>query len=92
MKRCLTRRSCWPRSRSNGCDVAALYQRECSASDAIIRATDLDREPAAWPRFLGPPRTVGELVLHVIGETAVHAGHLDVVREMIDGHRHLVLD
>jgi len=30
-------------------------------------------------------------VLHVIAETATHAGHLDAVRELIDGRRHLVM-
>ncbi len=75
-----------------GTDVAALYARECAASDLIITAADLDAVPAAWPAFLGQAQTVGEIVLHVIGETAAHAGQLDVVRELIDGHQHLVLD
>jgi len=30
-------------------------------------------------------------MLHVIVETACHAGHLDAVRELIDGRRWLVL-
>jgi hypothetical protein len=30
-------------------------------------------------------------MLHVITETAVHAGHLDAVRELIDGRQWLVL-
>ena len=29
--------------------------------------------------------TVRDVVLHVIEETARHAGHLDVARELIDG-------
>jgi hypothetical protein len=28
---------------------------------------------------------VREVILHVITETAVHAGHLDAARELIDG-------
>jgi hypothetical protein len=28
---------------------------------------------------------VREIILHVITETAVHAGHLDAARELIDG-------
>jgi hypothetical protein len=73
-------------------DVAALYDSECAKSDAILDSVDLAGSPQAWPAFLGPARTVGEIVLHVIGETANHAGQLDVVRELIDGHQHLVLD
>jgi Protein of unknown function (DUF664) len=76
----------------DGTDVSALYERECAAGNAIISVADLDGRPAAWPEFLGPARTIGEVVLHVIGETATHAGQLDVVRELIDGHQHLVLD
>jgi hypothetical protein len=30
-------------------------------------------------------------MLHVITETAVHAGHLDAVRELIDGRQWIVL-
>jgi hypothetical protein len=30
-------------------------------------------------------------VLHVLVETATHAGHLDAVRELIDGRKWLVL-
>ena len=30
-------------------------------------------------------------MLHMIIETATHAGHLDAARELIDGHQHLVL-
>ncbi len=75
-----------------GADVMGLYDSECTASDAIISAADLDATPAAWPQSFGPPQTIGEIVLHVISETAAHAGQLDIIREMIDGHQHLVLD
>jgi len=30
---------------------------------------------------------VREIILHVISETACHAGHLDAVREIIDGRQ-----
>jgi hypothetical protein len=75
-----------------GLDVFSLYEVECAESDAIIARADLDATPAAWPEFLGPPWTTGQVVLHVIAETATHAGQLDIVREAIDGHQHLVLD
>jgi hypothetical protein len=32
------------------------------------------------------------IVVHMIVETATHAGHLDAVVELIDGRQHLVLD
>ncbi len=33
---------------------------------------------------------VRDVLLHVITETACHAGHLDAVRELIDGQQWLV--
>ncbi len=36
--------------------------------------------------------TVRHVVLHVITETAVHAGHLDAARELLDGSQWIVLD
>jgi uncharacterized protein DUF664 len=32
-----------------------------------------------------------QISLHVIAETACHAGHLDAVRELIDGRTWMVL-
>jgi UDP-N-acetylglucosamine enolpyruvyl transferase len=35
--------------------------------------------------------TLQKIILHVIAETACSAGHLDAVRELIDGRKWLVL-
>jgi hypothetical protein len=32
-----------------------------------------------------------EIVFHVLAETAVHSGHLAIVRELIDGHQNLIV-
>jgi hypothetical protein len=72
--------------------VLAAYRREIARSDAVIAATALDAEPAWWPDFF--PRFLDDLrstMLHVIGETACHCGHLDAARELIDGTTYLVL-
>jgi hypothetical protein len=38
------------------------------------------------PRWDGaPPATLERVLLHLVQEYARHAGHLDVVRELIDG-------
>lgn len=79
-------------------DVAAdavfnLYRREIELSNAVLAAISLDAEPGCWPIGLfGEWRLecVREIVLHVMVETAGHAGHLDVVRELIDGRQWLV--
>jgi hypothetical protein len=73
--------------------ILALYRREIERSNAIIRATSLDSPPAAWPTDLWPTwrlDNVREILLHVIAETAVHCGHLDAVRELIDGRQWMV--
>lgn len=74
--------------------VLGLYRREIERANAIIEATALDTPPANWPADQwGDWRleNLRETMLHVITETAVHAGHLDAVRELIDGRRWLVL-
>ncbi|GGY94626.1 DinB family protein [Streptomyces nitrosporeus] len=74
-------------------EIFALYRREGELADAFLSGADLDAAPAWWPDFFGDWRygTLREVVLHVITETATHAGHLDAVRELIDGRQRLVI-
>ena len=67
--------------------VFGFYREQCRRSDEVFAATPLSARPRA--RHPGP---LGEeivdlrgVVLHVIEETARHAGHLDVARELLDG-------
>ncbi|MFI7431843.1 DinB family protein [Micromonospora sp. NPDC049836] len=73
--------------------VLDRYRQEIDRANAVIAATPLDAGPAWWPpdRF-GDWRldSVREVLLHMISETACHAGHLDAVRELIDGRTWLV--
>jgi uncharacterized damage-inducible protein DinB len=75
--------------------VVALYREQVERSDAVLAAAALDDPPAWWPEDLfGSFRldTVREVLVHVLTETAVHAGHLDAARELIDGRQWMVLD
>lgn len=75
-------------------EVLGLYRREIGLANAIIAAAPLDAAPAWWPDDLfGSFRLndLREIMLHVITETAAHAGHLDAVRELIDGRTWLTL-
>jgi hypothetical protein len=75
-------------------EVLDRYRREAELADALITVTPADAAPAWWPRDLfGEPHlhTLRDVLLHVITETACHVGHLDAVRELIDGRRRLVL-
>ena len=75
-------------------EVLDRYRAEAELSDAVVAAADADAPLAWWPHHLfGAPHlhTVRDVLLHVITETACHAGHLDAARELLDGRRWLVL-
>jgi Protein of unknown function (DUF664) len=75
-------------------DVLGRYRRETVLADAVITSTPADTALAWWPHHLfGEPHlhTLRDVLLHVITETACHAGHLDAARELLDGRRWLVL-
>ena len=59
----------------------------------IIEATPIDAPPAQpdawWAESEAPDLRF--IMLHAIAETACHAGHLDVVRELTDGRQWLAL-
>ena len=73
--------------------VISLYRDEITRANAIIAATPVDAMPKWWPDFFAdlPARPLRKTLLHVITETATHAGHLDAARELADGGQWLVL-
>ena len=73
--------------------VLRRYRDNIERADAIMADRPLDAKPTWWPDFFGSWRlhSLREILLHVVTETATHAGHLDVARELIDGKLHLVL-
>jgi uncharacterized damage-inducible protein DinB len=68
------------------------YRESIATANRIITETPLDQPAAWWPEYF-PMRHRGlrETILHVLTETATHAGHLDAARELIDGRTWLVL-
>jgi uncharacterized protein DUF664 len=65
-------------------DVTAFYRDQCAQSDAVLDATSLSAAPRGKHGRYEPPN-VRWVVLHMIEETARHAGHLDAARELLDG-------
>jgi uncharacterized damage-inducible protein DinB len=67
--------------------VFAFYRAQCERSDAALAATPLSARPrGTHPSPLGDEITdLRRIALHVIEETARHAGHLDAARELLDG-------
>jgi len=63
-----------------------LYRRSWAFADQNIRELGLDaRADVPWWPEDRTPTTLGYLVVHMLSETAHHAGHADIVRESIDG-------
>ena len=76
----------WATPEESSEELIGLYQRAPAHADRTIDELDLDApgSVAHWP----PDRrdtTLGTLLIRVVGETAQHAGHADIVREAIDG-------
>ncbi|MEU8506680.1 DinB family protein [Streptomyces brevispora] len=75
-------------------EVLDRYRAEAELANAVVTAADAGAPLAWWPHELfGEPHlhTLRDILLHVIAETACHAGHLDAARELIDGRQWLVL-
>jgi uncharacterized damage-inducible protein DinB len=60
-----------------------LYRATWSQVDAIIAAASLDDLCVDAPGF--PPLDLRWVLAHMLEETARHAGHADIIRELIDG-------
>lgn len=65
------------------------YAKVAAVTDALVRAApDLDvaypLPPAPWFEE-GATWSIRRVILHVIAETAQHAGHADILRESLDG-------
>lgn len=68
--------------------LATLQHQRNHVLETLEGLTEHDLHRAVLPSGW---RDVRGTLLHVITETAAHAGHLDVVRELFDGRLHLVL-
>jgi hypothetical protein len=66
--------------------LIGLYQRACAHADEVIAELDLEAAGAVahWPEHRRKT-TLGFLLIRMVAETAQHAGHADIVRELIDG-------
>jgi hypothetical protein len=65
-------------------DAIDRYQRTWARVDAVIKATP--SLLVECPDFDGgPPTNLRWIVDHLLEETARHAGHADILRELIDG-------
>jgi uncharacterized damage-inducible protein DinB len=64
--------------------VVAMYRGAWAHADATIEALPLEAVGrVAW--WKAQPVTLHRVLVHVVAETQRHAGHADIVRELIDG-------
>lgn len=70
--------------------VLAAYEKVAAETDELVRTADLDvdHELPVRPWFEPGARWSNRTVIHhIIGETAQHSGHADIIRESIDGQK-----
>ena len=61
-------------------DAVARYRSRARATEALVRTL-----PVTQPATDGSGRNLRWVLLHLIEETARHAGHADATRELLDG-------
>ncbi|GAB2920967.1 DinB family protein [Rhodococcus aerolatus] len=76
----------WATTEESRADVLALYRRVWAHSDATVAALPLDAVgEVPWWAPASRRVTLGRVLVHLVAETHRHAGHADVVRELVDG-------
>jgi uncharacterized damage-inducible protein DinB len=63
-------------------DILAFYDRAGAAADRVIEELDVE---STGTTEAGNKVTLRWVLIHMIEETARHVGHLDIVRELLDG-------
>ncbi|MFF9644332.1 DinB family protein [Kitasatospora aureofaciens] len=63
-------------------DVLAFYARARAAADEAIGRLELDSLGTSWS---GRTVSLRWVLIHMTTETARHAGHMDILRELTDG-------
>ena len=62
--------------------IVGLYRRTCAVADQTISDLALADTGKRWT---GETISLGYALITMVGETARHTGHADIVRELIDG-------
>ena len=76
----------WSTAEETRDDVVGMYRRAWAHADATI--SELPLEAPGHVPWWRPERrevTLHQILVHVIAEIHRHAGHADIVRELIDG-------
>lgn len=60
------------------------FEAQCAESNEIVAAHSLD-DLGKHPEFGSAKSTLRWMLIHMVEETARHVGHLDTMRELLDG-------
>ncbi len=74
----------WATAEESREDVVAGYRRAWALTDAAVRELPLDTVGTV-PWWSRPQVSLHRVAVHVIAEIHRHAGHADIVRELVDG-------
>ena len=74
----------WVRPEATSEWVVGLYRATWEHAMETFATLDLD-SPGQIPTRPYAEVTLGEMLVHMVDETARHVGHMDIVRELIDG-------
>jgi uncharacterized damage-inducible protein DinB len=67
-------------------DLTARLAAIAARTEAVAGQAELTERARLGGRFSSDPPTLGWILAHLLQEYARHVGHLDVVRELIDGN------
>ena len=70
--------------------VLAEYEKIAARTDELVRTWDLDAvQPLPTAPWFPPDatRSARRVFVHIVAETAQHAGHADILRETLDGQK-----
>ena len=83
----------WATAEESRQAILDLYRSVWVHSDATVDALELDATGTVpwWPAHANPV-SLHVILVHMIAETNRHAGHADLVRELIDGSSGLRAD
>lgn len=74
----------WATASESRADILDTYRAAIAHADATIAALDLGATGHV-PWWSQPDVTLHSVLVHVLAETARHAGHADILREQLDG-------
>ena len=74
----------WAAEHETRAGILERYRLACEFTDATIEALPVDTPGYVpwWPR---PDVKLFNVMVHILKETARHAGHADILREQLDG-------